>query len=276
MRQVFSSARLENVEAVADMLREAGIEVRISNDRSYKGRRRRVIGYGDQRSERPAVWVVRSEDQARARQMLRDAGLFESTRPGEGLRPAFRSAFDDDGGRTPVQRRMLRIKLGLIALIAVVMGLALYRTATTPQYPNLAAGPFDGRREPVLVPVAQAVFARELPRVDTPYACLAVDNADAPQAVLDAMRPPKPLRLVRASHCRRVADEDTGSVHPASGEPATIVEVTNFRPTAPDAGTVEYSAYHHRMWAQYKTFEVRRVDGQWQVTRMLKHVSAGA
>ena len=40
MRQVFTSARLENVEAVADLLRAEGIEVQITNGRSYRGSRR--------------------------------------------------------------------------------------------------------------------------------------------------------------------------------------------------------------------------------------------
>ena len=39
MRQVFSSPRLENVEAVAGLLRADGIGVRITNDRSYRGKR---------------------------------------------------------------------------------------------------------------------------------------------------------------------------------------------------------------------------------------------
>ena len=40
MRQVFASARLENVEAVAGLLRAEGIEVKISDGRSYRGNRR--------------------------------------------------------------------------------------------------------------------------------------------------------------------------------------------------------------------------------------------
>ncbi|HWI24375.1 MAG TPA: pathogenicity-like protein, partial [Lysobacter sp.] len=37
MRQVFSSPRLENVEGIAKFLEEHGIEVRITQGRSYKG-----------------------------------------------------------------------------------------------------------------------------------------------------------------------------------------------------------------------------------------------
>ena len=46
MRQVFSSPRLENVEGIAKMLEDEGIEVRITHGRSYKG------GWGGRRSYR--------------------------------------------------------------------------------------------------------------------------------------------------------------------------------------------------------------------------------
>lgn len=275
MRQVFSSARLENVERVAALLRGAGIEVRITDGRSYKGGRRSIASYTEKGrdSARPAVWVVQSNDQARARQILRDAGLVESTRPLDGPTLSFRSDFDDAPTKTPAQKRAFRIKLALIGGIVVVSAMAFFRSTTTPAVQDVAAPPF-GVRQPVLVPVAQAVLAKELPGVvATPVACLAIDGADAPPAVRDALRPPERLTIVPASHCQRIADEDTGSLHPNSKQPATVVEVGNFRPTAPDAGTVEYSAYHHRMFARYKTLEVRRVEGRWQVVRTLRHVS---
>lgn len=276
MRQVFTSARLENAEAVAALLREADIEVRITNGRSYKGNRRRTASYGSDAADQgpsPAVWVVRSEDQARARALLREAGLIDSTRPGDRPTLSFRSEFEHAPARTTAQRRMFRIKLGLIVLLVVAAGMTLFRAAQPPQVPNLASPPFDGRVAPTLVPVAQAVFASQLADVDTPVACVAVDGDDAPPGVRDGLRPRDGQTIVPASHCQRVADEDSGSVHPPSGAPATIIEVSAFRPTAPDAGTVEYSAYHHRMWARYKTLEVRRVDGRWQVVRTVKHVA---
>ena len=80
MRQVFTSQRLENVEGVADMLRAEGIEVRITNGRSYKGNRRGAFKYTAPRpGPQAAVWVIRSEDQPRARALLREAGLLAIT-----------------------------------------------------------------------------------------------------------------------------------------------------------------------------------------------------
>ena len=82
MRKVFSSQRLENVEAVADMLRGEGIAVKIENGRSWKGYRRGNFSYDQRKASSivPAVWIVRAEDQPRGRQLLRDMGLLESTR----------------------------------------------------------------------------------------------------------------------------------------------------------------------------------------------------
>ncbi len=82
MRQVFSSRRLENVERVAALMRAAGIEIYIANGRSYKGQRRRQFTYRDHLNHDPeaAIWVLKAGDQPQARQILREAGLLESTR----------------------------------------------------------------------------------------------------------------------------------------------------------------------------------------------------
>ena len=53
MRQIFSSPRLENVEAVAKMLSDAGIEVRITDGRTYKGALRGNFRYSDDSSSAP-------------------------------------------------------------------------------------------------------------------------------------------------------------------------------------------------------------------------------
>jgi hypothetical protein len=278
MRQVFTSARLENVERVAAMLREAGIEVRITDGRSYKGARRGTVSYRDTGdAPRPAVWIVRSEDAARAREILREAGLMESTRPGT-AKLSFRSQFGDATTRTPAQKRATRIKVALLIGIVIVVVFEFMhvarRPAATPAAvvaPPVAAARSGGTPTPAAL--ARAVLQKELAGVDTPVACLAIDGRDAPADVSGALQPPKAVLLVPASDCDRVADEDRGSVHRASGQPATMVDVEHFRPTSADAGTIEYNAYHHRMWAKYKTLEVRRVGGQWQVARTVKVVA---
>ena len=130
MRQVFTSPRLENVEGIAKMLRDEGIEVRITHGRSYKGAIRGNFNYRDslRKGPQPAVWVVKSEDQPRAREMLRSAGLLESTRtPGTEsfLAPTIHDASASKSA-TP-QQRAFRIKIALLIGISVALVLALSR-----------------------------------------------------------------------------------------------------------------------------------------------------
>jgi hypothetical protein len=77
----------------------------------------------------PAVWVVISEDQPRARTILRGAGLLDTTR-----RQADESylAPTPHGGipaatATSSQRRALTIKYGLLVVIGIVLALVFLR-----------------------------------------------------------------------------------------------------------------------------------------------------
>ena len=122
MRQVFKSQRLETVEGVAQLLNDHGIETRTESGRSYKGKHRGHFSYVDQqRAAQPAVWIVNSEDQARARQLLREAGLIDSTRA-EGRQdlptPIRHSAI------TPLA---MRIRMILLIVIAVMAGMTSAR-----------------------------------------------------------------------------------------------------------------------------------------------------
>ncbi|MET4730626.1 hypothetical protein ABIE09_004446 [Lysobacter enzymogenes] len=280
MRQVFSSSRLENVEGVAQFLREAGIEVRVTNDRSYKGNRRSSFSYREDAGERPTVWVIRSEDQLRARDLLREAGLIDSTRSEQAHQAPYRFRSDAELARRPGDKRMLRIKVGLLVCIAVAMGLALFqglRHRPAPSAPvdpaetALAARAFDGSVAATPRALAQAVFAAQLAEADQPTQCLRLDRGDAPRALLSALTRPG-LRLLPASQCEEIAD-DSGS-RARDGQPAELIELRAFRPTSKDAGTIEYSAYFNRSVAVYKTLAVERVDGTWRVVKTLKTVRA--
>ncbi|MGH8077178.1 MAG: hypothetical protein ACREPE_07635 [Lysobacter sp.] len=275
MRQIFSSPRLENVEGVVKLLEDAGIQVRVTHGRSFEGPRRRKFSYRDNESPQPTVWVVNSADQVRAREILRDAGLLDTTRPGASYAAtAFR--FDPLTQAVNPQRRVLLVKMALLFGITTVLVLAVLHTLSQPSVPQEASPPFDGSVARTLEPVAVAVFTSELKEADLPVLCLSVDGADAPASVIAALQglmPKSTKQLVPMSQCVRVADSDRGSHHRASGKEALMLEVTAFRPSAPDAGQIEYSAYHHRMWARYKTLEVKRVDEVWRVTRVIKHVA---
>lgn len=281
MRQVFSSSRLENVEGVAQLLRDAGIEVRVTNDRSYKGNRRSSFSYAEQPKERPAVWVVRSGDQLRARDLLREAGLIDSTRVEESHHAPFRFQSRIDQTRTPGQKRAFRVKVGLLLCIAVVLGLAMFHNLRNRPAPVPAQDPaelalkthaFDGGVAPIPNALAAAVFDQQLAEADQLTQCLRVDRADASRKLLNALARPK-LRLLPASQCVEESDEEQGS-RALDGQPAELIQVHAFRPSSADAGTIEYTAYHHRLQAVYKTLEVKRVEGAWTVVKTLKTVRA--
>ena len=127
MRQIFSSGRLENVEGVAQLLRDAGIEVKVTGERGYRSVSRREFSYvGKQReiSEQPSVMVVNSDDSKRAREMLHEAGLLESTAPPSYLPDSLQPK---DSAPMTSQQRIFRVKLVLLAMLGGMVMLFLLR-----------------------------------------------------------------------------------------------------------------------------------------------------
>jgi hypothetical protein len=127
MRQVFSSGRLENVEGVAQMLREAGIEVKVTGERGYRQVSRREFSYvGKQReqSEQPAVMVINSDDYKRARELLHGAGLLESTAPASYLPDSLQVK---EAVPANTQQRIFRIKLVLLVVLGGFVLLSLVK-----------------------------------------------------------------------------------------------------------------------------------------------------
>ena len=131
MRQVFSSVRLENVEGVAKLLSEHGIETRITNGRSYKGNRRGGFSYldkGRNAAAQPTVWVVFPDDQIKARALLREAGLMETTRESfvpESSRPA----------STPPAPGYFasRARMWLLIVVVILGGMTTLRSCHKPE-----------------------------------------------------------------------------------------------------------------------------------------------
>ncbi len=273
MRQVFTSARLENVETVAKMLEDDGIEVRITNGRSYKGSVRRNFSYreGGNEGPQPAVWIVKSEDQPRARAILREHGLIDSTRASEGpAAPTFIEVAPARTIRAP-QNRVFKLKVGILLVIAAILGLMMFQNLGRKSAPD--AIPAQPGAAPVPQALAQLIFEKEIVAGDAKVACLSIDGKDAPLPLVEKLIRPN-LAVAPGSSCVRVAAEGSGSYSRASRGPAVLVDITGFR-TADD-GTVQvrYSAYRHRLRATYKTLQVELVDGQWRIVRTLKHVSA--
>jgi len=205
MRKVFSSIRLENVEAVAELLRAEGIEVKISDGRSYRGSRRSNFSYRDseQSGKEPAVWILNADDQPRGRQLLRDAGLLESSRVGESSYLPMSAVRETNDLATRKSNMRKRIRIGLLVLIVAVGALILYSkreiskapalkraVATAPVTPEHAAPAIvpqqaedlEVYRADVPTALAKLLIEREIKTAKPAQACITIDGANpAPQ-----------------------------------------------------------------------------------------------
>ena len=126
MRQVFTSTRLENVEGVAKMLGEHGIETKITQGRSWKGNSRREFSYSAKHhdeAQQPAVWVLKSEDFKEARELLHEGGLLASTRETSYLPEnlQFRDA-PPGGSARRVSRIRIALLIGVLCAFAFMVG----------------------------------------------------------------------------------------------------------------------------------------------------------
>jgi hypothetical protein len=131
MRQMFSSPRLENVEAVAKLFEEAGIEHKISEGRGYKKVSRREFSYVEKNNNAnlPAIWVIKSEDYKRAREMLHDMGLEEGA-PASSYVPEvlqFR-----EPAKTTDSARLSRIRIALLFAVGAMGAWMIIRTLLLP------------------------------------------------------------------------------------------------------------------------------------------------
>jgi hypothetical protein len=267
MRQVFSSPRLQNVEGVADLLREAGIEVRISDGRSYRS------GWSGRRSYREdlaaapqaAVWVVKSEDQPRARALLRDAGLLhDTTMPTDSYLPAAGQSGERTGWAGG--GRGTRYKIMLLVAIAVVIALAFIRGPGVPPGPAtapvevvdgplgtaptaMATAPAPPAQWRVPVPTAlAALMARDaLAGRDNAAACLRVDGEAPTAPLLDALGD---TALSAGADC-------TGD--------ALRVEVRDYRTDGSGRGTVRVETTAPGAAPVERRYRVRRLGDDWQV-----------
>lgn len=272
MRQVFSSPRIENVEGVAQYLQEAGIEVRITNGRGWKGAIRGNFSYreGERKGPSPAVWVVRSEDSPRARAMLREAGLLQDPRsPLDSYLP--QSAHDRGTVRgDPRRRRPLLLKLGVLVLIGVAIGLGIrgMRQAPVAQPSNAPSATPAAPAEPTASPVpivsaggvheiptppalAQALVARELEAHPASPACLAIDGGDPPAEVVNALSTAG-RTVLPASAC-------------GDGGTQVRFEVSGYRTDGSGTGTVRMDIRRAGAEVQSRGYDVQRRGYEWFV-----------
>ncbi len=288
MRRIFTSPRLENVERVAAMLKEEGIEARITHGRSYKGGARSHFTYRDNaRTEpEPAVWIVKPDDQPKARALMRDAGLLDSGRSPT----SYLSTTTLHGPRDaadPSKRRMFLVKLALLIGIVVVLSVALFAWRKPAQLAT--SGP--AAAIPTAAPVQAPAPAKELIndsvgtayRVDVPSAlaamllgaelraqdaadvCLSVDGAAPSTTVLASLQAEDSARIRSRSACAQQAGNQAVN--------AVSVDVGQYLTDGSGSGTVQVEIADYgkdgKRRVETRTLEVQRDGLQWEVKRIV-------
>lgn len=283
MRQVYTSPRLENVEAVAKLLQQHEIETRIVNGRSYRGGIRGDFSYRQrpERGEEPSVWVVRSEDRPRARELLRGEGLVEDSRRAESYLPELSFAKQQNA-----PRRRFGLRTLLLVAAAFGIGLAIFgRRAAVPTPDDsgavdnavastAAAGIADDGTYLVETPSALAAMLIdvELQAQGAKEACLSVDGKAPTPKMLELLRNPAGVRLRPASGCPSTAGASTaGAATPATSTSAAVsITVRDYRTDGSGKGTVQLEivdvAADGARRTDTRTLEVRRVELAWEVT----------
>jgi hypothetical protein len=122
VRQIYTSPRVENVERVVELLNQAGIQTSLTNHRSWAGRDFRRPSYASppERDSWPQVWIVRAEDQPKARALLREAGIEPATRFADELAQA-RSSSGPADAAAKRSRLVWRVRLALLGVIALLI-----------------------------------------------------------------------------------------------------------------------------------------------------------
>lgn len=118
MRQVYTSLRHENIDRVVELLTGHDIETTVTNRSSYKGADWKKFSYSQRPdvSTWPQVWVVNANDQTRARELLREAGIEPPTRYGDEI-PTLREEETRPYG--PARHRAVASRARIAALAVV-------------------------------------------------------------------------------------------------------------------------------------------------------------
>jgi hypothetical protein len=123
MRQIYTSPRHENVDRVVQLLNDNGIATKVSNRKPFSGDHWKRFSYSgkDDSENWPKVWIVNSNDQIKAREVMREAGLDPGSRRSEEFANALRR---DPTVTTPTGMSTAN-KVRLVALGLVFVGAVL-------------------------------------------------------------------------------------------------------------------------------------------------------
>jgi hypothetical protein len=286
MRKIFTSPRLENVERVAEMLKEHGVDARITNGRSYKGAVRGHFTYRDHaRSEQqPTVWIVKPDDQPKARELMRAAGLLDSGRsPTSYLTTETLIGARDADTENATKQRTLLIKMALLIgiVFAVGIGLLAWRkpapavapavavpateiAGTEPPAPPTLSDTFGtAYRADVPSALAAMLLLAELSAHEATEVCLSVDGAAAPERILAQLQASE--RALIRSQAACAAAKDANDV--------VSVAVREYHTDGSGTGTVQVEIADQdkngKPRVDTRTLEVKRDGLQWEVKRVV-------
>ncbi|MDR3445917.1 MULTISPECIES: hypothetical protein [Dyella] len=115
MRQLYTSPRQENIDRVAKLMADQGIEYTIENRSNYRRPSYQRFSYSQRHEDRDnwaQVWVTKADDYTRARAMLKELGIEPVVRHGEELALA--------RNPTPeMQRKSVATRMRRIVMLAV-------------------------------------------------------------------------------------------------------------------------------------------------------------
>lgn len=124
MRQIFASPRMENVEGVAQLLREAGIDIKVTDARGYRKLSRREFSYVPSQQKdkggEPAVWVINSDDYKRARELLAEGGLLDDSKTSSSYLPE-NLQFSDKDAAPAGASRIGRVRLAMLFIVGALV-----------------------------------------------------------------------------------------------------------------------------------------------------------
>lgn len=121
MRQIYTSPRQQNIDAVVALMAENGIETTVTNRSNYNRASWQRFSYTERQdtsSSWPQVWITSPDDFTQARAVLRNIGI----------EPAIRHADELAAARnpTPVSRREHTVaRVRRIVLLAVLGAFAM-------------------------------------------------------------------------------------------------------------------------------------------------------
>ncbi len=272
MRQVFASDRLETVEGVVRLLKDNGIDAIVRNGRGYRGNRRQNFSYRQSASNLPEAWVLNNDDKTRARQLLFDAKLIDSTRDRDSYLAGTQRRDDE---RQRKGGRAMTLRLVALGLLTVGAGIFFMTRTQSPldRADTALQGTIDAAKSrPIPLSLQISALQQGIDLGAMPALCLSVDG-QRPVNDLMARLQGNGKRIVPFNHCERKTDPQTGS-QLTDGTPAEFIEVGNFRARSATDGVIDINTYHHQQWAHYRTYRVELVNGRWVVRQLTRHVAA--